>query len=547
MSESRETKRRKVGGGLMSLERNISPPPSSRHIISTNKEPLELNSAKTGQDAEIKQFTTPCTSPFRLTSISELPGECNINTVSLKDLLCHESLKEAWIFDYLFNLDFVLSHLHPKIAKDVHVKIVHGSYQDSDHSRHINQWNNGSKSEAWPNVSVICAYIGERFGTHHTKMMILFFNDDTAQVIIHTANMIEFDWTNMTQGAWLSPKLPHITSPDSKKVLDSQDMSIGSGNRFKVDLLRYLRVYERRTAELVSQLQLYDFSTIRAAFLASAPTFVRTESSKPDSYTSFGWLGFKEILSSISKRTSSEGDSFVGLTSAKDTIVVQVSSIASLGEKWETHFFDILNTSQGKPKAHVKILFPHVQDVQDSLEGYRSGSSIHMKTTSSTGKPQIIRLRPKFCQWSPGLQDHERINNVEWRDGLRGPAAPHIKTFMRFSDNFKKVEWALLTSANLSKQAWGEMPNKEGKVRICSYEVGVMVFPQLFSEKQRIAFVPTFGKDTLEVTAEGDETIQIPLRMPYGLPPIPYQAKHVAWSTDAEHKGPDRHGRKWDI
>jgi tyrosyl-DNA phosphodiesterase-1 len=547
MSEIPQAKRRRIGGGLMSLERTISPPPSNRKTISTSKNPSETKSSQNPQDYENKHLIPPNISPFHLTTISELPDECNVDTVSLTDLLYHENLKEAWIFDYLFNLDFVLSHLHPKVAKDVNVKIIHGSYQESDHLRHINQWNNGSKSEEWPNVSVLCAYIGERFGTHHTKMMILFFNDDTAQVVIHTANMIEFDWTNMTQAVWLSPKLSLVSYADIRKSVEEKDTAIGSGNRFKVDLLRYLRVYERRTSVLVSQLQLYDFSAIRAAFLASAPTSVHINSTKPENHTSFGWLGLKEILIAISKRTSTDGHSFTGLSSVKDTIVVQVSSIASLGDKWETEFFKVLDTSRGKTKSNVKILFPHVKDVQDSLEGYRSGSSIHMKTTSTTGKPQILRLRSRFCQWSPGLEDHEQVHGKEWRDGLRGPAAPHVKTFMRFSYDFKKIEWALLTSANLSKQAWGEMPNKEGKVRICSYEVGVMVFPQLFSENGKIEMVPSFGKDTLEVARKEENTVQIPLRMPYGLPPIPYQAEQVAWSTDVVHNGQDRHGRKWQI
>lgn len=48
----------------------------------------------------------------------------------------------------------------------------------------------------WSNVQAITAYMPEIYGTHHTKMMIIFRHDELAQVIIHTANMIAQDWTS---------------------------------------------------------------------------------------------------------------------------------------------------------------------------------------------------------------------------------------------------------------------------------------------------------------------------------------------------------------
>ena len=44
------------------------------------------------------------------------------------------------------------------------------------------------------------------FGTHHTKMMILVYDDDSVRIIISTANLVPSDWENRTQGLWVSPK-----------------------------------------------------------------------------------------------------------------------------------------------------------------------------------------------------------------------------------------------------------------------------------------------------------------------------------------------------
>jgi len=40
------------------------------------------------------------------------------------------------------------------------------------------------------------------------------------------------------------------------------------------------------------------------------------------------------------------------------------------------------------------------------------------------------------------------------------------------------ISWFLLTSANLSKPAWGVL--RDGAISIQSYELGVLVFPSLF-------------------------------------------------------------------
>jgi tyrosyl-DNA phosphodiesterase-1 len=362
-------------------------------------------------------------------------------------------------------------------------------------------------------------------------MMVLFTKDE-AQVVIHTANMIPFDWANMTQGVWMSSMLP-MTPKTAQKDTLLNSSQIGTGERFKTDLFRYLAAYESRTSSLISQLDLYDFSSIRAAFLASVPGPVKLSASKPKERTSFGWLGLREILK------------VVPCSQSTGTIVVQISSVASLGEKWESHFFDLIcNSSQlqlGR-KPSVRIIFPTADDIRSSLNGYASGGSIHMKGSAPRNEKQISRLRPMLCQWNPVKSQHDRADS-KGGDALRGLAAPHIKTFIRFTNDFQSVDWALMTSANLSTQAWGSMPDQNGAFRISSYEVGVLVFPEMYDDIKEI--VPVFGKDTLHSNSTELEKMYIPLRMPYTLPPIAYASGQKPWTRDISHPEPDIHGSKW--
>lgn len=123
------------------------------------------------------------------------------------------------------------------------------------------------------------------------------------------------------------------------------------------------------------------------------------------------------------------------------------------------------------------------------------------------------------------------------RDGGRERAAPHIKTYIRFNEG-GSVDWALLTSANLSKQAWGEAVKPTGDMRIASWEVGVLVWPDLYGEETRM--IGTFQTDVPEGTGR-----LVGLRVPYSMPLQRYGAREVPWVATLSHDELDCHGQRW--
>lgn len=130
------------------------------------------------------------------------------------------------------------------------------------------------------------------------------------------------------------------------------------------------------------------------------------------------------------------------------------------------------------------------------------------------------------------------------RDGGRKRAAPHIKTYIRYN-NKDSIDWALMTSANLSKQAWGEAVRATGEVRIASWEIGVLVWPELL-EKDSV-LVGTFKSDIPQVTESEDAATKhiIGLRIPYNLPLQRYSADEIPWVATMVHNEPDWTGRTW--
>lgn len=213
----------------------------------------------------------------------------------------------------------------------------------------------------------------------------------------------------MTNGVWTSPMLPLLNKGSRSKESppeSSSQLPLGSGPRFKADFLSYLRAYDkqRRTCkELHSKLSLYDFSSIRAAFVASVPG---THDVHDLSETAWGWASLKRCLREIP------------CTKGESRVVVQISSIATLGTKdeWlQKTLFGALSASMTtkleRPK--LSVVFPTADEIRNSLDGYASGGSIHTKIKSAQQAKQLQYLRPLFCHWANNCQH-----------GLRKSATP---------------------------------------------------------------------------------------------------------------------------
>ncbi|KAF2098873.1 phospholipase D/nuclease [Rhizodiscina lignyota] len=557
---------------LRSLNRDISPPGEYQ-----------------GESVHLPTEYIP--SPISLTRIRDLPEECNIDTVTIDDILGDPLIKEAWIFNFLFDIPFIISCLDSDVRDTVLVKIVHGFWKNEDKGT-IGVLEAGAAKH--PNVELLRAYMAEQEGTHHTKCIILIRHDDMAQVVIHTANMIRRDWANLTQAVWRSPLLP-LTDD---QCAQPENAPVGSGHRFKRDLLSYLRTYGSRTKHLTEQLKEYGFSKVRAALVGSCPGRQTISATNAANQTVFGWRGLREILKHIPSAPVKEDE-------GPPQIVIQMSSVGMLGkeENWFTPFLNALGTtgpiaastnavtqdhdSQGptspskrtyrfftsngnnetrptQPRFH--IIFPTAEEIRQSLDGYVSGGSIHWKLQNTQQQNQLKYLRPLLRHWDPTTPSPKtattRNGNVVPREALRRRAAPHIKTYIRFSSaKMDRIDWAMVTSANLSKHAWGEM-EKDGEngryARICSYELGVVVWPALFEEEEAgnapkpAVMVPTFGTnmpdgghvDQSEAEA-GSSKVIVGFRMPYDLPLVPYSPSEIPWCAVASHDEPDWKGATW--
>ena len=396
------------------------------------------------------------------------------------------------------------------------------------------------------------------------------------RVNLLTANFIGIDW-RMSQAVWRSPLLPLqvVRSGGSTPTSRPPLPPIGSGARFKRDLLAYFRCYTGLRA-LTTKMDLYDFACVRGALVASLPGR-RGLDVTTEEQNLWGLPGLKRVLQKIPCASKPSALYEVDKSPFNPTdaptqqlsrpqIVIQVSSVATIGDKWpRDHLFPSLSAiANPTPKEkrlppEFHLIFPTADEIRRSIDGYGCGGSIHMGNRSATQIRQLAYLRPLFRHWAGDQAQDPPSTSIPTaaepiREAGRRRAAPHIKTYVRFSDaSMTKIDWAMLTSANLSNQAWGSR-TKEGLWRVCSYEIGIVVWPALWDddedgdgEGKRAEMVPVFKKDVPEREGEGkgEGTIKVGFRMPYDLPLIPYREGEMPWCASEPCEERDWTGMSW--
>ena len=223
-------------------------------------------------------------------------------------------------------------------------------------------------------------------------------------------------------------------------------------------------------------------------------------------------------------------------------VVGQFSSIGSLGKSSDSwmcgEFLKSVSScnrlsgasSNFLPKVAklppLKVVFPSVDNVRTSLEGYPAGASIPYSSATRAKQPWF----DNFChQWKA-----EHAGRCE--------AAPHIKSYFRISpyDTNIRLPWFLLTSANMSKAAWGALQKKDTQLMIRSYELGVLFIPSLSFDSAED------NKDNYFHILNSSQSNCNKFPIPFTVPLVPYNSKDVPWTWDSAHKdAPDRNGNIW--
>jgi len=405
---------------------------------------------------------------FLLSKVQDCPeSHRDSYSIFLADLLCPSlgTLAASLQINFMVELDFLTMCYEIHNVQNLPLVILYGAE------------NPDLTSTSLPsNIRAVMVKPKYPFGTHHTKMMVLSYKCGGVRVVVHTANLVGSDWQNRTQGLWVSPLCPKLKPGQAGE----------SATGFKSALLRYLKFYEVTVVhQFVSAIETADMSAINVSFVSSVPG-----SHKGSDFNLWGQRAVAKVLrGSVAASTKSW------------RTIAQASSIGSLGQTPDAWLESQLSQSLGC--CRLALVYPSLDDVLNSYDGRAGGGCLPYQRQTAVKQ---LWLGEMLHRWRAESSHRTR-------------APPHIKSYTREQDG--KLAFFILTSANLSKAAWGSI-NKDGSsCLVMSYEAGVVWSPTTFSKE-------FFTSKPFKERRPG--TQEFPLH--YDLPITPYQGSQKPWLMD---------------
>ncbi|KAF1334963.1 Tyrosyl-dna phosphodiesterase 1, partial [Globisporangium splendens] len=468
---------------------------------------------------------------FRLTRLKNAPEAHNQDTVGIADLLAGEFTK-VLLTNYMFDMPWLFSEC-PRLH-DVSVLLVHG---ERDRQAMANE------CKGYTNVTLVAPYLPIPYGTHHTKMMVVVY-PAKVRVAIFTANFIAIDWNNKTQGVWFQDfELKTLGGDDDTEHKECVSNRNADGSNsvaldFEADLVGYLsRLGTKVAAFCKEELVRFDFSTAKVALVPSVPgvhtgkganalvvyVFINMEK--------YGHLRVRKYASAMC---------FV--------CILAMFRMGSLDEKWFFGEFaaSLLPGKKGvtatsAPVQALHIVWPSVDDVTFFV--WNLTAQLHRRlgrwpcSAVSTEKYETF-----FAQVPSQVESTRGIASKECD-------AAH-QTYARVDascENCGALDWAILTSSNLSKGAWGAFQKNQTQFMIRSYELGVMFLPQLSPTNKAFAVI---GSEAAAIdaatgipSASGISQRPRVLPLPYSFPIKTYDPKvDEPWVWDLVRDEPDIFG-----
>uniref|UniRef100_A0A2M4APT8 Putative tyrosyl-dna phosphodiesterase n=3 Tax=Anopheles triannulatus TaxID=58253 RepID=A0A2M4APT8_9DIPT len=472
--------------GLQAAKGESANPLPEPNMRPDDSSPLDINEffpvvAPRGQMAEKLAAAEPYN--FFLTTITDSkPTHSEPLSVTFLELLDSSlgQLESSVQMNFMVDIDWLLANYYFAGYKNVPLLILYGTETPEPMIESIKK----------PNITAVKVDIKTTFGLHHTKMGLYGYRDGSMRIVISTANLYEDDWHNRTQGLWISPRLPAVP--------EDADTAFGeSVTDFRSNLLAYLDAYKLPQLQpWMARIRRTDFSDVKVCLVASVPgDHMNTRMEPLWGHARLGYL--------LKKYAAPIDDSC--------PLVAQSSSIGIFGPSPESWIQREIMANFGKSSAPAGtrrmpgfcMIYPSYSNVRQSHDSLLGGGCLPYGRDSHSQQEWLNAYLHQWCS----------------RSRNRNQAMPHIKTYCRWSDH--DLYWFLLTSANLSKSAWGRYYNKgrfEKPLCINSYEAGVLFLPKLL-----------LGEDFFPMEAD-EKHPRFP--MPYDIPIVPYAPDDTPFFID---------------
>lgn len=336
--------------------------------------------------------------------------------------------------------------------------------------------------------------------------------DSDLHISVCTSNLIHADYFEKSNAAWhqVFPKRKNI---DSSKVVSPIVKEISTD--FVKTLKNYFSECQKYTAKAqypfnlkdqlnCSFLDEYDFSSLRVILITSV--FGKFHNNEMYNY---GHLKLRKYLERLNK--------IVNL-SDYSCLSINCSSLGKYSKAW---IDDLKLSFLGNKKSDInlQIIWPTVDYVRKC--GYLNGGSLFYKEQSNKILESMIYK----------YQIHD---NSSYQP-------PHIKLYLRYNKDTKKVAYWFLSSSNLTKSALGESQKKNTQFSMTNFEAGVLFIPQFFEEYNKTSF--EIGDTPISIMNGENKKVIIPTT--FIIPPTKYSNEDQPWRQDKSYHEADVYGFIW--
>ncbi|GME85377.1 unnamed protein product [Ambrosiozyma monospora] len=222
----------------------------SKTPIATLNSTLASPSLKQSQQEKPKPSSKPeskkYTSPVRLISAEDYcndfqHGEGNKDALKMESLIGSRNLTKTYQFNFMIDVGFI-DHFIQADPTKLELYVINSGLVDH---LAVEQ----SHKSKYSHLKVVRMEDRlPKYGSHHTKMMVNFFDDETCQVVIHTMNMTWADYAMQTQMGWVSPRLVKLKNSADYSDYKRKNLHLVNDNGiiFKADLIHYLESYRKK-------------------------------------------------------------------------------------------------------------------------------------------------------------------------------------------------------------------------------------------------------------------------------------------------------------
>ena len=365
--------------------------------------------------------------------MNHIRGVSNAHSLRLRSVVIG-SIERCVALNYCWDLAWLMDEC-PVLQTVARVDCVAGEkYRYADRSsEELRQQANELRL---PNVHIHFARLPLPYSCHHTKLLLLFYADGL-RFIHTTANFLSCDAHYKNQSMFVQD------FPVKQRPQQQWDSEWWLHDDFERALCDYFQSYAAIGLDLLSALRQFDYRAARCILIPSAPgTYTGQTMSR--------W-GHMKVRAVLQRELTHSADL------AAQPITAQFSSLGSCSTKWMSELRHSLGASGGSLQSSpppIRLVWPTLTDVRDSVEGWMAGGSICCDKRNLNDT-----VRPLLHRWDGSLSG-------------RHQAAPHIKSYCRA--NGQRAAYVIVTSANMSAAAWGTLQKNDTQLAVRHYEIGLL-------------------------------------------------------------------------